>query len=72
MIIPDWLIVLVILLFGIRQIFRYTKNIHKISKTEKVFRDIEEMEQDLKKHSKEFESTESKSNVIQFPGASKK
>lgn len=67
MTIPDWLIIIVILIFGIRQIIRHTNSIRKIDKTEKVFREIDEMEKDLKEHAKEFESVETKSNVIQFP-----
>ena len=72
MTIPDWLIIIVILIFGIRQIIRHTASIRKINKTEKVFREIDEMEKDLKAHTKEFESVDTKSNVIQFPNAPNK
>ena len=68
MTIPGWLIIIVILVYGIRQIIRHTTSIWKIDKTKKVFREIDEMEKDLRAHAKEFESTDTKSNVIQFPG----
>lgn len=71
MTIPDWLIIIVILIFGIRQIIRHTTSIRKIDKTEKIFREIANMEKDLKAHAKEFESVDTKSNVIQFPSTPK-
>ena len=67
MTIPDWLIIIVIALFGIRQIVRHTNSIRKIDKTKKIFQEIDEMEKDLKTHAKKFESVDTKSNVIQVP-----
>ena len=72
MTIPGWLVILVIILIGIRQIFRYTKSTHRITKKEKLVKQIDELEADLQKHEHDFEDTPAKSNVIQFPNTPNK
>lgn len=63
MTIPGWLIVLIIMLFGIRAIFRNFRDIRKINKTQKIEKALDEIEADLQAH--EVKTT--KDNVIEFP-----
>jgi len=67
MTIPGWIIILILVLVGIRQIFKNAKTIRRIDKTEKIMHNLDEIEADLKEHQSNFENTPSKDNVITFP-----
>ena len=67
MTIPGWLIILVLILIGIRQIFRYTRSTHQINKTEKILNELDEIENSLKEHNNEFISESTKEKIINFP-----
>lgn len=72
MTIPGWLIVLIIMLFGIRAIFRNFRDIRRINKTQKIEKTLDEIESDLQAHESVHEVKPTKDNVIEFPQHSNK